>query len=147
MSAAIAAADRFAVGHGHGPIHHFHRFYWLRRSFGLGSTRLAAGAPALALPRNQAVLSSRTLQADGLVGLGRDARDSRRRSVRLTPAARKAIARGRPYWERAHARFGRFYGDAAALSELRSTLRNIAENPALSDAFGPPAAKRAQRGR
>jgi hydroxymethylpyrimidine/phosphomethylpyrimidine kinase len=27
ISAAIASADRFAVGHGHGPIHHFHRFY------------------------------------------------------------------------------------------------------------------------
>jgi hydroxymethylpyrimidine/phosphomethylpyrimidine kinase len=27
ITAAIAAADRFAVGHGHGPIHHFHRFY------------------------------------------------------------------------------------------------------------------------
>jgi hydroxymethylpyrimidine/phosphomethylpyrimidine kinase len=27
ISAAIANADRFAVGHGHGPIHHFHRFY------------------------------------------------------------------------------------------------------------------------
>ena len=27
VSAAIASADRFAVGHGHGPIHHFHRFY------------------------------------------------------------------------------------------------------------------------
>ena len=27
ISAAIAAADRFAVGHGHGPVHHFHRFY------------------------------------------------------------------------------------------------------------------------
>ena len=26
VSAAIAAADRLAVGHGHGPIHHFHRF-------------------------------------------------------------------------------------------------------------------------
>ena len=26
VSAAIAAADRFGVGHGHGPIHHFHRF-------------------------------------------------------------------------------------------------------------------------
>ncbi|MFX7874649.1 bifunctional hydroxymethylpyrimidine kinase/phosphomethylpyrimidine kinase, partial [Acinetobacter baumannii] len=24
ISAAIAAADRFAVGHGHGPVHHFH---------------------------------------------------------------------------------------------------------------------------
>ena len=27
ISVAIAAADRFAVGHGHGPVHHFHRFY------------------------------------------------------------------------------------------------------------------------
>jgi len=26
ISAAIAAADRLQVGHGHGPIHHFHRF-------------------------------------------------------------------------------------------------------------------------
>jgi hydroxymethylpyrimidine/phosphomethylpyrimidine kinase len=27
VSAAIAAADRLGVGHGSGPIHHFHRFY------------------------------------------------------------------------------------------------------------------------
>jgi len=27
VSEAIAAADRFSVGHGHGPIHHFHRHY------------------------------------------------------------------------------------------------------------------------
>jgi hydroxymethylpyrimidine/phosphomethylpyrimidine kinase len=27
ISAAIAAADRLTVGHGRGPIHHFHRFY------------------------------------------------------------------------------------------------------------------------
>jgi hydroxymethylpyrimidine/phosphomethylpyrimidine kinase len=27
VSAAIAAADRFDVGHGNGPIHHFHGFY------------------------------------------------------------------------------------------------------------------------
>ncbi|RXH19331.1 bifunctional hydroxymethylpyrimidine kinase/phosphomethylpyrimidine kinase [Bradyrhizobium guangzhouense] len=27
ISAAIASADRFSVGHGHGPIHHFHTFY------------------------------------------------------------------------------------------------------------------------
>jgi hydroxymethylpyrimidine/phosphomethylpyrimidine kinase len=27
ITAAIAAADRFAVGHGHGPVHHFHGFY------------------------------------------------------------------------------------------------------------------------
>ena len=27
ISAAIAAADRFSVGRGHGPVHHFYRFY------------------------------------------------------------------------------------------------------------------------
>jgi hydroxymethylpyrimidine/phosphomethylpyrimidine kinase len=27
ISAAIGAADRCSVGHGHGPIHHFHKFY------------------------------------------------------------------------------------------------------------------------
>ena len=27
ITAAIASADRLDVGHGHGPIHHFHRFY------------------------------------------------------------------------------------------------------------------------
>jgi hydroxymethylpyrimidine/phosphomethylpyrimidine kinase len=27
ISAAIAAADRLDVGHGHGPVHHFHKFY------------------------------------------------------------------------------------------------------------------------
>jgi hydroxymethylpyrimidine/phosphomethylpyrimidine kinase len=27
ISAAIASADRFSVGHGQGPVHHFHRYY------------------------------------------------------------------------------------------------------------------------
>jgi hydroxymethylpyrimidine/phosphomethylpyrimidine kinase len=27
VSAAIEAADRFAVGHGHGPVHHFYKYY------------------------------------------------------------------------------------------------------------------------
>ncbi|MET0878549.1 MAG: bifunctional hydroxymethylpyrimidine kinase/phosphomethylpyrimidine kinase, partial [Tardiphaga sp.] len=27
VTSAIAAADRFAVGHGHGPVHHFHGYY------------------------------------------------------------------------------------------------------------------------
>jgi hydroxymethylpyrimidine/phosphomethylpyrimidine kinase len=30
VTAAIAAADRLSVGHGHGPIHHFHAFDWRR---------------------------------------------------------------------------------------------------------------------
>jgi hydroxymethylpyrimidine/phosphomethylpyrimidine kinase len=27
VTAAIAAADRLGVGHGHGPVHHFHRWW------------------------------------------------------------------------------------------------------------------------
>ncbi len=27
INGAIQEADRLGVGHGHGPIHHFHRFY------------------------------------------------------------------------------------------------------------------------
>jgi hydroxymethylpyrimidine/phosphomethylpyrimidine kinase len=27
VTAAIASADRFSVGHGHGPVHHFHNYY------------------------------------------------------------------------------------------------------------------------
>jgi hydroxymethylpyrimidine/phosphomethylpyrimidine kinase len=27
VSSAIEAADRFAVGHGHGPVHHFNKYY------------------------------------------------------------------------------------------------------------------------
>jgi hydroxymethylpyrimidine/phosphomethylpyrimidine kinase len=27
ISAAISEADRLGVGHGHGPVHHFHGFY------------------------------------------------------------------------------------------------------------------------
>lgn len=27
LTTALAAADRFSVGHGHGPVHHFHKFY------------------------------------------------------------------------------------------------------------------------
>ena len=27
VSAAISSADRFTVGHGHGPVHHFHQYY------------------------------------------------------------------------------------------------------------------------
>jgi hydroxymethylpyrimidine/phosphomethylpyrimidine kinase len=27
VTSAIAAADRFTVGHGHGPVHHFHQYY------------------------------------------------------------------------------------------------------------------------
>jgi len=76
----------------------------------------------------------RPLERDGFIALGRDARDGRRRPVQLTTAGRDAVARARPYWNEAHGRFARFFGDTA-LAELRTTLRGIAESPRLADAF------------
>jgi DNA-binding MarR family transcriptional regulator len=93
-------------------------------------------ADILTMERSALGQTLRTLERDGLVALDRDECDGRRRPVHLTRTGRKAVARGRPYWEHAHAQFVRFFGDDTALSRLRSTLRDIAENPALSDAFG-----------
>ena len=90
----------------------------------------------LVIERSALGQTLRTMEIDGLVALGRDERDGRRRPVRLTPAGRKALSRWRPYWERAHSQFVRYFGNASALSKLRLTLRDIAENPALPKAFG-----------
>lgn len=92
-------------------------------------------AEILTMERSALGQTLHTLEKDGLVMLDRDERDSRRRPVSLTRAGRNAVARGRPYWKKAHDRFAQFFGDADALSELRSTLRDIAENPRLGDLF------------
>jgi DNA-binding MarR family transcriptional regulator len=92
-------------------------------------------AEILTMERSALGQTLHTLEKDGLVVLDRDERDSRRRPVSLTRAGRNAVARGRPYWKKAHDRFSQFFGDADALSELRSTLRDIAENPRLGDLF------------
>jgi DNA-binding MarR family transcriptional regulator len=92
-------------------------------------------AEILTMERSALGQTLRPLERDGLVALGRDAHDRRRRPVQLTRTGREAVTRGRPYWQEAHGRFARFFGDAA-LAELRTTLRDIAENPGVSDAFG-----------
>ena len=92
-------------------------------------------ADILTMERSALGQTLHTLKKDGLVVLDRDDRDSRRRPVSLTQAGRRAVARGRPYWEKAHTRFARFFGDATALADLRTTLRDIAENPELADIF------------
>ena len=52
----------------------------------------------------------------------------------ISAAGKGAIARGRPYWTKAHKRFERFFGDTALVA-LRTKLREIAEDPDLPDAF------------
>lgn len=93
-------------------------------------------AEILVMERSALGQTLRPLQKSGFVSLARDAGDARRRPVRLTKAGRMAVAHGRPYWEQAHGRFVKYFDDEAALSALRATLRNIAEDPALAGAFG-----------
>lgn len=74
------------------------------------------------------------LHDQGFVEHTRDESDRRRRPVRLTPEGQRAVIKGRKYWAKAHAQFEQFFGNDAMV-ELRSTLRDIAESPALSAAF------------
>jgi DNA-binding MarR family transcriptional regulator len=92
-------------------------------------------AEILTMERSALGQTLRPLERDGLIALGRDEHDGRRRPVELTAAGKGAIARGRPYWTKAHKRFERFFGDDTGLAALRTTLREIAEDPALSDAI------------
>jgi DNA-binding MarR family transcriptional regulator len=91
-------------------------------------------AEILIMERSALGQTLRPLERDGLIALGRDARDGRRRPVQLTRAGKDALARGRRYWAKANERFHRFFGDKE-LAALRTTLRAVAENPGLSDAL------------
>jgi DNA-binding MarR family transcriptional regulator len=95
-------------------------------------------AEILVIERSALGQTLRTLEKAGLVTLDRDRQDGRRRPVRLTKAGQKAVVRGFRYWKKAHTQFSQFFGTPAALAELRSTLRGIAENPALAAAFDVP---------
>src|SRR6185437_8043195 len=91
-------------------------------------------ADILTMERSALGQTLRPLERDGLIELGRDKRDGRRRPVRLTPAGQKAVKRTRPYWAEAHGRFAKIFGEEA-MAELRGTLRDIAEDPELAEAF------------
>jgi DNA-binding MarR family transcriptional regulator len=91
-------------------------------------------AEILTMERSALGQTLRPLERDGLVELGRDARDRRRRPVQLTTAGKNAVALGRRYWAKAHERFQRFFGETE-LTALRTTLRALAENPGLPDVF------------
>lgn len=91
-------------------------------------------AEILTMERSALGQTLRPLARDGFIALSRDEHDGRRRPVELTPAGKDAVAKGRRYWAKAHKRFERFFGDKA-LTALRTTLREIAENPSLSGVF------------
>jgi DNA-binding MarR family transcriptional regulator len=91
-------------------------------------------AEIMTMERSALGQTLKPLERDGLIALALDERDGRRRPVRLTTAGREAVARARPYWTEAHRRFASFFGEPE-MAELRATVRDIAENPHLANAF------------
>jgi DNA-binding MarR family transcriptional regulator len=77
----------------------------------------------------------RPLARDGFINLGHDARDRRRRPIRLTRKGKDKVLSGRRYWAAAHEKFEHFFGDSQ-LVVLRETLRDIAESPQLPVVLG-----------
>lgn len=70
----------------------------------------------------------RPLENRGLVTLGVDARDRRRRHIALTPAGAALVARARPLWAGAEEAFRRAFGPGPA-RDLRDILRRVADTP------------------
>jgi DNA-binding MarR family transcriptional regulator len=91
-------------------------------------------AEILTMERSALGQTLRPLARDGLVDLGHDKRDGRRRPVRLTKTGKDMVVRGRRNWAAAHATFAQFFGDEQMVA-LRETLREIAESPELTESF------------
>ena len=91
-------------------------------------------AEILTMERSALGQTLRPLARDGLIDLGQDARDGRRRPVKLTKAGKDKVIGARRYWADAHEKSRTFFGDHR-LVVLRETLRDIAESAQLPDAF------------
>ena len=91
-------------------------------------------AEILTMERSALGQTLRPLARDGLIDLGHDKRDGRRRPVKLTKAGKDKVARSRRYWAGAHKKFEHFFGENQMVV-LRQTLREIAESPQLPEAF------------
>lgn len=91
-------------------------------------------AAILTMERSALGQTLRPLERDGLVEMSRDPHDGRRRPIVLTEDGRRSVAAARPYWARAHEKFELYFG-TRAMTELRTTLRGIAEDPELSGSF------------
>src|ERR1700754_3547606 len=91
-------------------------------------------AEILTMERSALGQTLRPLARDGLLDLGQDERDGRRRPITLTKAGKDKVVRGRRYWAGAHEKFKNFFGDDQ-LAVLRATLRDIAESTQLPEAF------------
>ena len=91
-------------------------------------------AEILIMERSAVGQTLRPLARDGLIDLGHDERDGRRRRVKLTSKGKNKVLSARRYWAGAHEKFEHFFGDSQVVL-LRETLRDIAESPQLTDVF------------
>jgi DNA-binding MarR family transcriptional regulator len=87
-------------------------------------------AEALVLDQSTLGQNLRPLERDGLISLGLDPTDGRRRRVTLTANGRLAFEAARPLWQAAQARFENSFG-AQEAAELRATLLKIASDQSL----------------
>jgi len=65
----------------------------------------------------------RPLERDGLIEIG-EGPDGRTKSLKLTPAGRKKLTQGMPYWEAAQKEFETAFG-AEQSADLRATLNKL----------------------
>lgn len=91
-------------------------------------------AGILTMERSALGQTLRPLARDGLIDLGQDRRDARRRPITLTRNGKAKVVRARRHWAGAHEKFKHFFGDDQS-AVLRGTLREIAESPQLTAAF------------
>jgi DNA-binding MarR family transcriptional regulator len=91
-------------------------------------------AEILTMERSALGQTLRPLARDGLIDLGKDERDGRRRPITLTKAGKDKVVSGRRYWADAHKKFKHFFGENQLVG-LRETLRDIAESEQLPEAF------------
>jgi DNA-binding MarR family transcriptional regulator len=89
-------------------------------------------ADALVMDQSTIGQNLRPLEREGMVSLEQDAKDRRRRYVKLTRKGRSRIAVARPLWEAAQARFENHFG-ASQAADLRTALLSIAREPSFID--------------
>jgi DNA-binding MarR family transcriptional regulator len=92
-------------------------------------------ADAMAMDQSTIGQNLRPLERDGLVCLEQDARDRRRRYVKLTRKGRSRLVAALPLWNDAQSRFENSFGKQKAAS-LRAVLSDIASEAALTDRAG-----------
>jgi DNA-binding MarR family transcriptional regulator len=90
-------------------------------------------AAVLVMDRSALGHTLRPLERDGLLAFGEDETDRRRRPVILTAEGDAALARAKPLWKQAQARFAKIYG-VKAMAALRGTLHEIAYDENLATA-------------